>query len=56
VVIAHLIAECIREGKEVRDEVNRFRGSFVTVQYSFDELLADLNSPNEMGPKGLGNR
>jgi glycine hydroxymethyltransferase len=55
-VIAHLIAECIREGKEVRDEVNRFRGSFATVQYSFDELLADLNSPNEMGPKGLGNR
>jgi glycine hydroxymethyltransferase len=45
-VIARLIAECILGSKEVRDEVNRFRSGFVTVQYSFDEVLPDLESPN----------
>ncbi len=50
-VIARFIAECIREGKEMRDEVNRFRSGFVHVQYSFDELLADLSSPNDIGPQ-----
>ena len=46
--IARFISECIRKGKEVRTEVNRFRSGFVQVKYSFDELLADLNSPNNL--------
>jgi glycine/serine hydroxymethyltransferase len=46
--IARFIFECIREGKEVRTEVNRFRSGFVQVKYSFDELLADLKSPNNL--------
>jgi glycine hydroxymethyltransferase len=44
--IAGLIAECIREGKEVRQEVTRFRSEFLQVDFSFDALLADLESPN----------
>jgi glycine hydroxymethyltransferase len=44
--IARLIAVCIRDGKEVREEVYRFRSAFAEVQYSFDHLLADLESPN----------
>jgi glycine hydroxymethyltransferase len=50
--IARLIAECIRNGKEVREEVLRFRSGFDEVQYSFDRLLADLESPNAMGLAG----
>jgi glycine hydroxymethyltransferase len=46
--IARFIAECIRDGKEVREEVNRFRSGFVQVQYSFDSMLADLKSPNAL--------
>jgi glycine hydroxymethyltransferase len=44
--IAALIAECIQRGKEIRGEVNRFRSEFQHVDYSFDTLLADLESPN----------
>jgi glycine hydroxymethyltransferase len=44
--IAGLIAECIQEGREVRQEVTRFRSEFLQVDYSFDALLADLESPN----------
>ncbi len=47
-MIAHLIAECIRNSKEVREEVNQFRGNFTAVQYSFDEMLGDLASPNKI--------
>ncbi len=46
--IASLIAECIQKGKEVRVEANRLRQEYQTVQYSFDELLGDLASPNLM--------
>jgi hypothetical protein len=46
--IAGLIAECIQKGKEVRVEANRLRQEYKTVQYSFDELLGDLASPNLM--------
>ncbi len=46
--IADFIAVCIQQGKEVREDVNKFRGSYETVQYSFDELLSDLESPNGM--------
>ncbi len=44
--IASLMKECLADGKEVREEVNRFRSEFTEVKYSFDELLADLKSPN----------
>jgi glycine hydroxymethyltransferase len=44
--IARLARECLAEGKEVRGEVNRLRGRFQEVKYSFDELLKDLVSPN----------
>ncbi|MFW6181232.1 MAG: serine hydroxymethyltransferase [Spirochaetota bacterium] len=44
--IAELIAECIQKGKEVRPAVNEFRRQYATVQYSFDQLLSDLQSPN----------
>lgn len=44
--IARLIKECIIEGKEVREEVIRFRSDYTEVKYSFDEILADLPSPN----------
>jgi glycine hydroxymethyltransferase len=44
--IARLIAECIRNEREVREEVNRFRQDYRSVQYSFDDLLKDLESPN----------
>ena len=44
--IAHLIKECIAKGKEVRNEVHRFRETFSNVKYSFDEVLKDLPSPN----------
>jgi glycine hydroxymethyltransferase len=47
--IAELIAECIRNGEEVRGEVNRFRMNFKTVQYSFDDILKGLKSPNVRG-------
>jgi glycine hydroxymethyltransferase len=46
--IAHLIKECIIQGKEVRGEVNRFREDFTGVRYSFDEMLKDLPSPNNL--------
>jgi glycine hydroxymethyltransferase len=46
--IAGLIAECIQKGREVRVEANRLRQEHETVQYSFDELLSDLASPNLM--------
>ena len=45
-VIARLIRECIIEGKEVREEVSRFRSSYTSVRYSFDEILKELVSPN----------
>lgn len=44
--IAHLINECIAKGKEIRNEVHRFRETFCNVKYSFDEVLKDLPSPN----------
>jgi glycine hydroxymethyltransferase len=44
--IAHLIKECIAKGKEVRNEVYRFREAFCNVKYSFDDVLKDLPSPN----------
>ena len=44
--IAHLIKECIAKGKEVRNEVHRFRETFSNVKYSFDEVLKELPSPN----------
>jgi len=46
--IAKLIRECIIDGKEVREEVNRFRSSYTEVKYSFDEILSDLPSPNKL--------
>ncbi len=45
-VIARLIRECIVEGREVREEVNRFRSNYTSVRYSFDEMLKELGSPN----------
>ena len=44
--IAALMKECLVDGKEVRGEVNKFRQEYTEVKYSFDELLADLKSPN----------
>jgi len=46
--IAKLIRECIIDGKEVREEVNRFRSNYTEVKYSFDEILSDLSSPNKL--------
>jgi glycine hydroxymethyltransferase len=45
-VIARLIRECIIEGREVREEVSRFRSSYTSVRYSFDGILKELGSPN----------
>ncbi|MBN2323841.1 MAG: serine hydroxymethyltransferase [Spirochaetes bacterium] len=42
--IAQLISDCIAHGKQVRDEVNRFRADFQKVGYSFDAKLGDLKS------------
>ncbi len=44
--IASLIKECLVDGIEVREEVNKFRSEYTEVKYSFDELLSDLESPN----------
>jgi glycine hydroxymethyltransferase len=44
--IAHFIAECIGKGKEVREEVNRFKEGYCAVHYSFDSILDHLESPN----------
>ena len=46
--IAKIIRECIIDGKEVREEVNRFRSNYTEVKYSFDEILSDLPSPNKL--------
>jgi len=46
--IADFIAVCIQQGKEVREDVNKFRNGYETVNYSFDELLSDLESPNNL--------
>jgi len=46
--IADFIAVCIQQGKEVREDVNKFRSGYETVNYSFDELLSDLESPNNL--------
>ncbi|MBI2931949.1 MAG: serine hydroxymethyltransferase, partial [Planctomycetes bacterium] len=35
--IARLMKECLIDGKEVREEVNRFRARFLDVRYSFDK-------------------
>jgi glycine hydroxymethyltransferase len=48
VEIARLIRECLAGGKEVRGEVKRLREKFQAVRYSFDELLRDLSSPNNL--------
>jgi glycine hydroxymethyltransferase len=44
--IASFIEECIIKGKEVREEVNRFRRDYTDVCFSFDDILKDLPSPN----------
>ncbi|KKL06665.1 hypothetical protein LCGC14_2593770 [marine sediment metagenome] len=44
--IAAFIAECILQGQEVREEVNRLRKDYAEVCFSFDEILTDLQSPN----------
>ncbi len=36
--IARLIRECVVDGKKVKEEVNRLRSRFQTVQYSFDRV------------------
>jgi glycine hydroxymethyltransferase len=43
--IARLMKACIADGKAVKDEVNRFRGRFVQVQYSFDAPAPGNGSP-----------
>ena len=39
--VAELIAEAVVQGRDVRDEVNRFRERFQDVKYSFDESAED---------------
>jgi len=46
--IALLMHECLAGGKEVRSEVNRLREGFKTVRYSFDEMMKDLPSPQNL--------
>ena len=46
--IARLMHECLAGGKEVRSEVNRLREGFKTVRYSFDEMMKDLPSPQNL--------
>ena len=46
--IAALIEECIKHGHEIRKEVNLFRKDYTDVCYSFDKILTDLPSPNEL--------
>jgi glycine hydroxymethyltransferase len=47
--IAGLIRECIVEGRQVREEVNRLRADYLKVLYSFDEKLADLQPLHHSG-------
>ncbi len=36
--IAELMKECIVDKKSVKDEVNRFRGRYQEVKYSYDNM------------------
>lgn len=47
--IADLMRECIAEGRQVRDEVNRLRADYQKVGFSFDEKLEDLQPPLSFG-------
>jgi len=51
--IARLFKECLIDGKAVRDEVNRLRGRFVEVQYSFDR---QGSGSDEAPTKKMGRR
>jgi glycine hydroxymethyltransferase len=43
--IAELMKECIVDNKPVKDEVNRFRGKFQSVKYSYDDMGAQKAVP-----------
>jgi glycine hydroxymethyltransferase len=45
--IARLFKECLIDGKAVRDEVNRFRGRFLDVHYSYDGGAGDDQAPTK---------
>ena len=50
--IARLFKACLIDGKDVKEEVNRFRGRFVSVQYSFDAP----GSPEDAPTRKVGTR
>ena len=43
--IAELMKECIVDHKTVKDEVNRFRGKYQNVKYSYDDMGAEKLEP-----------
>jgi glycine hydroxymethyltransferase len=43
--IAELMKECIVDNKTVKDEVNRFRGQYQSVKYSYDGMGAEKAEP-----------
>ncbi len=51
-VIARLVKECVVEGKSVKAEVNRFRGGFVDVHYSFDKPASEAKTVR-VAPEGI---
>ena len=49
--IARFFKECLIDGKTVRQDVNRFRGRFVEVKYSFDSRLGPEDAVTKVTKK-----
>jgi glycine hydroxymethyltransferase len=43
--IAELMKECVVDNKAVKEEVNRFRGQYQSVKYSYDDMGAEKAEP-----------
>jgi hypothetical protein len=50
--IARFFKECLIDGKSVKGELNKFRGRFVDVKYSFDAAVAEDAPTRKMGKAG----
>jgi len=48
--IARLFKACLIDGKSIREEVNRLRGGFLDVHYSFDGIAGDDETPTKRLP------
>ena len=45
--IAELMKECVVDNKTVKEEVNRFRGQYQSVKYSYDDMGAKKSKPQK---------